>query len=112
MKTLHTAGGTEHRPLRLHRWADRLFQYNLSVVYRPGKQTVVDDILSRTFESTVSRTVVPFGQLNDNVEDDDDITIQTIFGNLAISVVILDMVAAATSADPDLQQVLQYVLHG
>jgi len=33
LKTLLTAGGTGHRLLRLHRWADRLFQYTFSVVY-------------------------------------------------------------------------------
>ena len=107
-----TAGGSRHRPLRLHRWADRLFQYTFSVVYRPGKQNVVADCLSRAFESTVSLSVVPSGQISDDVEDDDDIAIQTIFGNLATSVVTLEMVAAATSADPDLQRVLQHVLHG
>ena len=112
LKTLLTAGGMGHRPLCLHRWANRLFQYNFSVVYRPGKQNVVADCLSRAFESSVSPSVVPFGQPSDDVEDDDDIAIQTIFGNLATSVVTLDMVSAATSADPDLQRVLQPVLHG
>jgi len=100
LKTLLTAGGTGHRPLRQHRWADRLFQYTFSVVYRPGKQNVVADCLSRAFESSVRPPVVPFGQPSNDVEDDDDIAIQTIFGNLA------------TSADPDLQRVLQHVLHG
>jgi len=106
LKTLLTAGGPGHRPLRLHRWADRLFQYTFSAVYRPGKQNVVADCLSGAFESSVSPSVVPFGQPSNDVEYDDDIAIQTIFGNLATSVVTLDMVAA------DLQRVLQHVLHG
>ena len=57
LKMLLTTGGTGHRPLRLHRWADQLFQYTFSVVYRPGKQNVVADCLSRSFESSVSRSV-------------------------------------------------------
>ena len=81
-------------------------------MYRPGKQNVVADCLSRSFESSKSPLVVPFGQPGDNVEDDEDIEIQTIFGNLATSVVTLEMVSDATTSDPDLQRVLQYALHG
>jgi len=112
LKTLLTAGSTGRRPPRLHRSANRLFQYTFSVVYRPGKQNVVANCLSRAFKSSVSPSVVPFGHPRNDVEYDDDIVIQTIFGNLARSVVTLDMVAAATSADPDLQRLLQHVLHG
>jgi hypothetical protein len=79
------------------------------VVYRPGKQNVVTDCLSRAFKSSVSPSVVPF---RDDEEDVDDLAIQTIFGNLATSVVTLDTVADATSADPDLQRVLQHVVNG
>lgn len=35
LRTLLTAGGTGHRPLRLHRWTDRLFQYDFEVCYKP-----------------------------------------------------------------------------
>jgi len=72
LKTLLTAVGTGHHLLRLHRWADRLFQYTFSVVYRPGKQSVIADCLSQAFESSVSPSVVPFGQPSNDVEDDDD----------------------------------------
>jgi len=85
LKTLLTAGGTGHRPLRLHRWADRLFQYTFSVVCRPGKQNVVADCLLVAFESSVSPSVVPFGQPSNDVEDDDNNAIQTIFGSRATS---------------------------
>ena len=63
----------------------------------------------RVVSEFVSRSV---GQPSDDVEGDEDIAIQTIFGNLVTSVVTLEMVADATSSDPDLQRVLQYVLHG
>ena len=87
LKTLLTAGGTGHRSLHLHRWADRLFQYTFSVVCRLGKQKVVADCLSRAYESSMSPSIVSFGQPSDDVEDDEDIGIQTIFGNLATCVV-------------------------
>ena len=61
---------------------------------------------------SASPSVVPFGQPSDDAEDDEDIAIQTIFGNLATSMVTLEMVADATSSDPDLQRLLQYVLSG
>jgi len=67
--------------------------------------------VSRAFELFVSPSVVPFEQPSNDVADDDDIAIQTICGNLETSVVTLDMVVAATSANPDLQRVLQHVLH-
>ena len=40
LKTLLTAGGTGHSPLRLHRWVDRLFQYTFLVMWT--------DLVSRT----------------------------------------------------------------
>ena len=112
LKTLLTANGTGHRPLRLHQWADRLFQYTFSVVYRPGVQNVVADCLSRAFESSASLSVVPFAQPSDDIKDQEDIAIQVIFGDLATSVVTLQMVADTTSSDPDLQRVRQYVPYG
>ena len=50
LKTLLTAGGSGHRPLRLHRWSDRLFQYTFDVVFRPGRENCVADWLSRSFD--------------------------------------------------------------
>eukprot|EP00118_Oscarella_pearsei_P020264 m.218920 g.218920 ORF g.218920 m.218920 type:complete len:1393 (+) comp39915_c0_seq7:688-4866(+) len=47
---LLSTGGSGRRPLRLHRWADRLMQYNFHMVYRPGKENRVADALSRTAE--------------------------------------------------------------
>ena len=46
LTTLLSITGSGQRPLRLHRWADRLHRYNFSVQYRPGKQNQVADFLS------------------------------------------------------------------
>ena len=116
LKTLLSSGGSGHRPLRFHRWADRLFQYNFSVVYRPGRFNVVADCLSRAFDTAEATPEVhPTFDVRDNVTDDnvnDDGLVQSIFGNLATPVVTLDAVAAATAVDPDLQMVMRYVRQG
>ncbi|KAL0194770.1 hypothetical protein M9458_008342, partial [Cirrhinus mrigala] len=39
---------TGHRPLRLHRWYDRLRQYNYKLQFTPGRENVVADLLSRS----------------------------------------------------------------
>jgi len=56
LRTLLTAGGSGHRPLRLHRWHDRLYQYNFDVVCCRGTRNAVADCLSRYLD--VSRPVV------------------------------------------------------
>ena len=109
LKTLLTTGGSGHRPLRLHRWSDRLFQYSFTVSYRPGKLNVVADCLSRS--SVVAE--VPEVTTSADSEDDPDVgLIQTIFSHVATSVVTLKSVAAATAADKDLLTVMQFVSNG
>ena len=54
LKTLLTHGGSGHRPLRFHRWCDRLFTYTFDVVYRPGRDHCVPDFLSRSFNDDES----------------------------------------------------------
>jgi hypothetical protein len=143
LKTLLTAGGIGHRPLRLHRWCDRLYQYNFEVVYKPGSQNVVADTLSRCYEDTavadactpansavacssgVSDVNIPVGQSavqavetgfaahDDDVND--EVTIQTIFGSLGVSVVSLQQVADATDADqylPSVRRICNFRLAG
>ena len=48
LHTLLTAGGTGHRPLRLHRWRDRLYQYTFDVQYKPGRENCVAVCPART----------------------------------------------------------------
>jgi hypothetical protein len=116
LRTLLTAGGTGHRPLRLHRWSDRLYQYNFTVVYRPGCYNVVADCLSRAYPEnapTVASTHESAAMFTVTSDDDNiDAAIQTIFGTLATSVVTMDAVANATDADSVLTAVRQYIIDG
>jgi hypothetical protein len=113
LKTLLSSAGSGHRPLRLHRWADRLFQYDFSVVYRPGKFNVVADCLSRAFD-TAAMTPEVQSKCDDVIDESnhDDGLVQSIFGNLATPVVTLEAVAVATTVDPDLPQVMLFVRQG
>jgi hypothetical protein len=113
LKTLLTTGGSGHRPLRLHRWADRLYQFTFDVVYRKGKDHVVPDCLSRSYElpSAVKPEMASSAtQQSDDMED--EALIQSIFGAVGQSVVTLEAVAMATASDPTLQQVRQFVIDG
>ncbi len=113
LKTLLTTGGSGHRPLRLHRWSDRLNQYNFALEFRPGKLNVVADCLSRSFETPrPTAQDPPQPPVASDVDDEDCAVVNTIFGNLASPVVTIEAVASATSADSELQSVSAFVLHG
>ncbi|KAJ8375048.1 hypothetical protein SKAU_G00056280 [Synaphobranchus kaupii] len=50
LTTLLSASGSGHRPLRLHRWGERLRQYDYQLRFTPGRDNVVADLLSRSIE--------------------------------------------------------------
>jgi len=108
LKTLLTSGGTGHRPLRLHRWNDRLQQYNFEVLYRPGKQNFAADCLSRYNEAEATST-----NEADPVEtSDDSVEIDTVFGSTSSPVVDLIELSTETNLDEHLVLVRQYVIDG
>jgi len=105
LKTLLAAGGTGHRPLRLHRWNDRLQQYNFDVVYRPGRQNFAADCLSRFNEAEVITNEA------DTVETSDyAVEIDTVFGSTSSPVVDLIEFATETNSGEHLVLVRQYVV--
>jgi hypothetical protein len=110
LKTLLVTGGTGHRPLRLHRWADRLYQYSFDVEFRPGKLNVVADCLSRTWEDQPEMT--SSAPPENDTEADDFQLIQSVFGKLATAVVSLQAVAEATDNDETLASVRRLVIDG
>jgi hypothetical protein len=111
LETLLVTGGTGHRPLRLHRWADRLYQYSFNVKFRPGKLIVVADCLSRTWEDQPEMTSSSPPE-NDVTEADDLQLIQSVFGKLATTVVSLQAVAEATDNEATLASVRRLVIDG
>ena len=48
VKALLTASGSGHKPLRLHRWGERLRQYDYEPKFTPGRDNVVANLLSRS----------------------------------------------------------------
>ncbi len=56
LTALLSTSGTGHRPLRLHRWSDRLRQYNIDLKFTPGRDNVVADLLSRSAPPTPHHT--------------------------------------------------------
>ena len=47
LTALLSANSSGHRQLRLYRWADRLYRYDFTVEYRPGRYNQVAGLLSR-----------------------------------------------------------------
>ena len=106
LTTLLAGSTTGRKPMRLLRWADRLHQYNFDVVYRPGKENNVADLLSRAVQSLVPSQV-------SSVEINADLqTLNTIFGSPALRAISPQELAAATYSDPILQQVLEHISNG
>jgi len=108
LKTLLTAGGAGHRPLRLHRWNDRLQQYNFDVLYRPGKQNFAADCLSRYNEAEEAST----NQVDSVETSDDAVEIDTVFGSTSYPVVDLTELSAESNRDEHLPLIRQYVIDG
>ena len=93
--------------MRLLRSADRLHQYNFDVVYRPGKENNVADLLSRaTTKTTRSDSTIS------SIEMETDEIISTIFGSPALQAISQSDLEAATRDDSILQQLFDYITNG
>jgi hypothetical protein len=122
LKTMLTAGGSGHRPLRLHRWSDRLFQYTYDVHFRSGRENSVADCLSRSFDDSDSAiaadvavaytAAAAVSETDFAYPDTDDRVIATIFGSLGTAVITLQAVGVATAADEQLPRVRKFVVEG
>jgi hypothetical protein len=108
LQTLLTAGGTGHRPLRLHRWCDRLYQYNFSVRYKPGRENCVVDCLSRSF--TLDEGSASVNKFDETAEEQQ--FVNTIFGAWDTAVLTPAKVATETKTDQQLSQLLEFVVKG
>ncbi|KAG1960305.1 retrotransposable element [Pimephales promelas] len=51
LTTLLMASGSGHKPLRLHRWGERLRQCDYVLKFTPGRHNVVADLLSRSIDA-------------------------------------------------------------
>ena len=99
LKTLLSSSGTGRRPLRLHRWSDRLHQYTFTITYRPGSQNQVADCLSRTpkiFSGPASTSQEPVRLLT------------APFDNI----ITLDELRRASENDDLLRQVCTFTING
>ncbi|KAJ8368319.1 hypothetical protein SKAU_G00083470 [Synaphobranchus kaupii] len=103
LTTLLSASGSGHRPLRLHRWGERLRQYDYQLRFTPGRDNVVADLLSRSIEAPTP-TVSP-------EEDTEPELIQMLHGPLQ-SAVSLEELQRESEQDPLLSTLCIYIRTG
>ena len=74
-------GNSGRKPMRLLRWAEPLQEYNYSIIYRPGKENSVADMLSRA----INNDEKPIPEL-ENETRADEVFLNTVFGNESLRV--------------------------
>ena len=91
--------------MRLLRWAARLSEYQFDVIYRPGADNAIADVLSRSM--TEATHEIPQERATRT-----DVFICTVFGNEALRGLNLKDIAEATSADDELSVVIKQSING
>ena len=102
LTTVLSTSGSGHKPLRLHRWAERLRQYHYDLVFTPGRDNVVADLLSRSI--TAPAPSVPS-------YDEEPALIQVLYTPLQ-SVVTLEELQTESESDPLLSKLRTYIRNG
>ncbi len=104
LRMLFMAPGKGHRPLRLHRWADRLLQYGPDIQYCSGERIAMADYLSRMTDMGIAKPA--------QAELNSVLTVATIFGNSELPVLLASELQVATTGDVTLQTALRHVSEG
>ncbi|KAJ8332536.1 hypothetical protein SKAU_G00423250 [Synaphobranchus kaupii] len=104
LTALLATSGTGHRPLRIHRWSERLQQYNFTPQFTPGRENVVADLLSR------ATPCPPPSQDPDHRVTEPDL-IQMLHTPLQTTVSLQDL-QQASEQDPVLSQLRAFIRTG
>ena len=89
-------------PPRLQRMLLRLQGYNFSLKYKPGKELVIADTLSRAYTSDTDSTM----------EEDVRQHVLTVVENIPVEASRLQSIKTATAGDEDLCQLQNIILNG
>ena len=92
--------------MRLMRWADPLHQYNFNVVYRPGKENDVANMLSRSMQ----RSSTASSEQNDSAAEQQIISKK--FGCAALQAITEEYLPREPKQDQTLDTVCQCISTG
>jgi hypothetical protein len=114
LTTLLNHKGTGRKPLRLHRWYDRLNVYDFRVEYKVGATNCMADLLSRSFGA--EREV---GSSSADAErpvwlhaDDDGESVASVFGDSSVPLIGVQELAQATAAEEMLCTIARFIRQG
>ncbi len=107
LTTLLNHQGTGRKPLRLHRWYDRLNVYDFKVEYKVGATNCMADLLSRSFGAERRGADSTAGDIQEHAE-----SVASIFGDSRVSLVSEMELAEATACDELLCTVAKYIKTG
>ena len=93
---------SRYRPPRLQRILLRLQKYNITVVYKPGKELIIPDTLSRAHLNKIAEEIP---------EDEINAQIHMVYAN-CLDVRDLEKIKVATREDKTLSEIKQYILDG
>ena len=97
LRTLLSAQGAGRRPLRLHRWCDRLFAYSFDIEYVHGDTNYIADMLSR---AAIAET--------NSVSYD----VNSILGTPGTSLISLSDLSRASQADSQFRDIAKFIREG
>ncbi|KAJ8348754.1 hypothetical protein SKAU_G00273430 [Synaphobranchus kaupii] len=108
LTTALSTSGSGHKPLRLHRWAERLRQYHYNLTFTPGRDNVVADLLSRSITAPTPSVPSSDGEPTD---DEELALIQTLYAPLQ-PVVTFEELKVVSDKDPILSTLCTFIRNG
>lgn len=92
-------------PIRLQRMMLKLQPYTFKLIYKPGKEMIIPDVLSRDFNENSVDKITP-------LEKEIDVQIHLLVNNLPVSKNTFKLIQESYSKDENIAQLKEYIVKG